>query len=176
MKILNHGLGGKEWQQSRQKHPHKALLHILNQPTVSQASPPNMLPHVTNSPGCLRTNVRHLSTPLTHPSLRKPQHTVSDQLHPRGSLTWAGVISSPQSDPTTGDAELDRGQISMAQLTHPVLHDLDQLNTNLRNVVGERHPMLMAAADQIFGAGGKKLRPVIVFLVARATMAMSGSK
>jgi len=43
------------------------------------------------------------------------------------------------------------------------------MNTNLKNVVGNRHPMLMAAAEQIFGAGGKKLRPVIVFLVARAT-------
>ncbi len=48
------------------------------------------------------------------------------------------------------------------------------MNQNLKNVVGARHPMLMAAADQIFGAGGKKLRPVIVFLVARATMELMG--
>uniref|UniRef100_A0A383WLT2 Solanesyl diphosphate synthase n=1 Tax=Tetradesmus obliquus TaxID=3088 RepID=A0A383WLT2_TETOB len=49
-----------------------------------------------------------------------------------------------------------------------------QMNRNLRNIVGERHPMLMAAADQIFGAGGKKLRPMIVFLVARATANLAG--
>mmetsp|Transcript_28502 Transcript_28502/g.72512 ORF Transcript_28502/g.72512 Transcript_28502/m.72512 type:complete len:404 (-) Transcript_28502:821-2032(-) len=51
----------------------------------------------------------------------------------------------------------------------PAKLDLELMNTNLKNVVGNRHPMLMAAAEQIFGAGGKKLRPVIVFLVARAT-------
>jgi geranylgeranyl pyrophosphate synthase len=48
------------------------------------------------------------------------------------------------------------------------------MNENLRNVVGNRHPMLMAAADQIFGAGGKKLRPMLVFLVARATAQLAG--
>lgn len=49
-----------------------------------------------------------------------------------------------------------------------------QMNSNLRHIVGDRSPMLMAAADQIFGAGGKKLRPMIVFLVARATAHMAG--
>ncbi|KAG2439864.1 hypothetical protein HYH02_010495 [Chlamydomonas schloesseri] len=48
------------------------------------------------------------------------------------------------------------------------------MNTNLKNVVGNRHPMLMAAAEQIFGAGGKKLRPVIVFLVAHCTAQREG--
>jgi len=36
--------------------------------------------------------------------------------------------------------------------------------------------MLMAAADQIFGAGGKKMRPVLCFLVARATPACAGNR
>jgi hypothetical protein len=58
----------------------------------------------------------------------------------------------------------------LTEILTPVKADLDTMNVNLKNVVGSRHPMLMAAADQIFGAGGKKLRPVIVFLVARATM------
>jgi geranylgeranyl pyrophosphate synthase len=49
--------------------------------------------------------------------------------------------------------------------------DVDQLNENLRSIVGKRHPMLMAAADQIFGAGGKKMRPILCFLIARATQA-----
>lgn len=57
----------------------------------------------------------------------------------------------------------------LQEIVAPVRGDLEQMNTNLRNVVGDRHPMLRAAADQIFGAGGKKLRPVIVFLMARAT-------
>jgi all-trans-nonaprenyl-diphosphate synthase len=48
--------------------------------------------------------------------------------------------------------------------------DLDKMNLSLKNVVGNRHPMLHAAADQIFGGGGgKQLRPTLVFLVARAT-------
>jgi all-trans-nonaprenyl-diphosphate synthase len=51
----------------------------------------------------------------------------------------------------------------------PVKEDMEMMNTNIKNIVGNRHPMLMAAAEQIFGAGGKKLRPVLVFLVARAT-------
>lgn len=92
-----------------------------------------------------------------------------------------GVSSPYRPDTTLRESQQGLGasksvEISMTELTKPVLHDLDQLNSNLRNVVGERHPMLMAAADQIFGAGGKKLRPVIVFLIARATMAVSGSR
>ena len=47
--------------------------------------------------------------------------------------------------------------------------DMDLMNANLRDVVGNRHPLLVQAAEQIFGAGGKKLRPALVFLVARAT-------
>lgn len=52
----------------------------------------------------------------------------------------------------------------------PVAADMDILVNNLLDVVGNRHPMLMAAAQQIFGAGGKKLRPMLVLLVARLTM------
>lgn len=62
----------------------------------------------------------------------------------------------------------------LADIVSPVKDDMEQMNRNLRNVVGNRHPMLMAAADQIFGAGGKKLRPMVVFLVARATAELVG--
>jgi all-trans-nonaprenyl-diphosphate synthase len=62
----------------------------------------------------------------------------------------------------------------MERIVGPVADDMRKMNENLRNVVGSRHPMLMAAADQIFGAGGKKLRPMLVFLVARATMQVAG--
>lgn len=64
--------------------------------------------------------------------------------------------------------------VSSSEILAPVVADMQQLTVNLRSVVGERHPMLMAAADQIFGAGGKKLRPAIVFLVARATCELAG--
>lgn len=56
----------------------------------------------------------------------------------------------------------------------PVAADMDTLVKNLTSVVGDRHPMLMAAAQQIFGAGGKKLRPMLVFLVAKATCKHTG--
>ena len=64
--------------------------------------------------------------------------------------------------------------VSSSEILGPVVADMQQLTVNLRSVVGERHPMLMAAAEQIFGAGGKKLRPAIVFLVARATCELAG--
>lgn len=36
--------------------------------------------------------------------------------------------------------------------------------------------MLMAAADQIFGAGGKKIRPMLVLLVSYATQMIRNQK
>jgi all-trans-nonaprenyl-diphosphate synthase len=62
----------------------------------------------------------------------------------------------------------------LGEILAPVAADMEQMNRNLKNVVGNRHPMLMAAAEQIFGAGGKKLRPVIVFLVAHSTAQRAG--
>ncbi|MBW4490819.1 MAG: solanesyl diphosphate synthase [Trichocoleus desertorum ATA4-8-CV12] len=48
--------------------------------------------------------------------------------------------------------------------------DLRVLTDNLKNLVGAHHPILYAAAEHLFGAGGKRLRPAIVFLISRATM------
>jgi all-trans-nonaprenyl-diphosphate synthase len=59
--------------------------------------------------------------------------------------------------------------VTIDDVRGPVVADMDRLVENLLGVVGGRHPMLMAAAQQIFGAGGKKIRPMLVFLVARAT-------
>ena len=64
--------------------------------------------------------------------------------------------------------------MSIAAIAAPVAADMQQMNANLRSIAGDRDPALQAAADQIFGAGGKKLRPMIVFLVARATAALAG--
>ena len=41
-------------------------------------------------------------------------------------------------------------------------------------MVGADNAMLMSAARQIFGAGGKRMRPALVFLVSRATSQLSG--
>lgn len=59
---------------------------------------------------------------------------------------------------------------SATSLFSPVEADLSLLTDNLKQLVGARHPILYAAAEHLFGAGGKRLRPAIVLLVARATM------
>lgn len=61
---------------------------------------------------------------------------------------------------------------TIQELMVPVAQDLDEMTANLKNVIGRKNPLLIAAADQIFGAGGKRLRPVLVLLVARATAAL----
>nr|YP_010728676.1 prenyl transferase [Phymatolithon calcareum]WEA76813.1 prenyl transferase [Phymatolithon calcareum] len=47
--------------------------------------------------------------------------------------------------------------------------DLQTLDLNLKKMVGPRHPILYAAAEHLFQAGGKRIRPAIVLLVAKAT-------
>ena len=49
--------------------------------------------------------------------------------------------------------------------------DLKILNVNLNKMVGPRHPILYAAAEHLFHAGGKRIRPSIIILVAKATSA-----
>jgi all-trans-nonaprenyl-diphosphate synthase len=55
-------------------------------------------------------------------------------------------------------------------LFSPVEADLQVLAENLKQLVGNRHPILYAAAEHLFGAGGKRIRPAIVLLISRATM------
>ncbi|MDF5717304.1 MAG: solanesyl diphosphate synthase [Rhizonema sp. NSF051] len=53
----------------------------------------------------------------------------------------------------------------------PVEADLLILADNLKQLVGNNdHPILCAAAEHLFGAGGKRIRPAIVLLISRATM------
>jgi all-trans-nonaprenyl-diphosphate synthase len=66
------------------------------------------------------------------------------------------------------------GKVSLKLVSAPVDADMEVCRRNLVDVVGRRHPLLRAAADQIFSAGGKRLRPLIVLLVARATLPLSG--
>lgn len=86
----------------------------------------------------------------------------------------AGPSTSSVLRLTPDQTTVEGPETSLAEVMAPVREDVELLNKNLRTIVGERHPMLMAAADQIFGAGGKKLRPVISFLVARATLQLGG--
>ncbi|GAB2278077.1 sporulation-specific protein 2 [Dionaea muscipula] len=66
--------------------------------------------------------------------------------------------------------------ISLTNLFEVVADDLLTLNKSLQNIVGAENPVLMAAAEQIFGAGGKRMRPALVFLVSRATAELVGLK
>lgn len=59
---------------------------------------------------------------------------------------------------------------SVTSLFAPVEADLHLLTENLKELVGHRHPILYAAAEHLFEAGGKRLRPATVLLIARATM------
>ncbi len=60
---------------------------------------------------------------------------------------------------------------SATSLFFPVEADLSLLTENLKQLVGARHPILYAAAEHLFGARGKRVRPAIVLLLSRATMA-----
>lgn len=57
---------------------------------------------------------------------------------------------------------------SVTSLFAPVDADLAQLVNNLKQLIGARHPILYAAAEHLFQAGGKRMRPAIVLLLARA--------
>ncbi|GLU17754.1 hypothetical protein SLE2022_341100 [Rubroshorea leprosula] len=69
-----------------------------------------------------------------------------------------------------------RRTISLSKLFEVVADDLQTLNQNLQSIVGAENPLLMSAAEQIFGAGGKRMRPALVFLVSRATAELVGMK
>nr|YP_010338339.1 prenyl transferase [Bangia atropurpurea]UNJ18289.1 prenyl transferase [Bangia atropurpurea] len=59
--------------------------------------------------------------------------------------------------------------MASSSLFHPVEKELYSLEHNLKAVAGTRHPILYAAAKHLFEAGGKRLRPALVLLVAKAT-------
>lgn len=49
-------------------------------------------------------------------------------------------------------------------------NDLNKLDNNLKKMVGAKHPILYAAAEHLFTAKGKRIRPAIVLLVSKATI------
>ncbi len=85
-------------------------------------------------------------------------------------------ISSIAIDPPEQQSASTSSSVSTSNILAPVKADMEAMNANLRGIVGGRHPLLVQAADQIFGAGGKKLRPAIVFLASRATCACTGKR
>ncbi|MBW4698064.1 MAG: solanesyl diphosphate synthase [Aphanocapsa lilacina HA4352-LM1] len=61
--------------------------------------------------------------------------------------------------------------VSAANWSALVEDDLSQMTRNLKNLLGTKHPVLYAAAEHLFNAGGKRIRPALVLLVSRATAA-----
>ncbi len=57
---------------------------------------------------------------------------------------------------------------TVTELLQPVELDLEALLSDLRSLIGAGHPILQAAAEHLFSAGGKKVRPGIVLLISRA--------
>ena len=55
----------------------------------------------------------------------------------------------------------------VTELLQPVENDLDDLILELKNLIGAGHPILQAAAEHLFSAGGKRLRPGIVLLISK---------
>ncbi len=50
-----------------------------------------------------------------------------------------------------------------------IQEDLNTLDSNLSTMTGPRHPILYAAAEHLFHAGGKRIRPSIILLIGKAT-------
>jgi all-trans-nonaprenyl-diphosphate synthase len=59
--------------------------------------------------------------------------------------------------------------VSVASFFDLVEQDLNQLTENVKNLVGAKHQVLRLAAEYLFEAGGKRIRPALVLLMARAT-------
>ncbi len=57
---------------------------------------------------------------------------------------------------------------TVTEILQPVEKDIEILLTDLRSLIGAGHPILQAAAEHLFSAGGKRLRPGIVLLISRA--------
>ncbi|KAL1567264.1 sporulation-specific protein 2 [Salvia divinorum] len=85
-----------------------------------------------------------------------------------------GVAAGPP--PALDLAEKEKGLPPMSDMFEVVSDDLLQLNKNLQSIVGSENPVLMSAAEQIFEAGGKRMRPALVFLASRATAEIAGLK
>ena len=57
---------------------------------------------------------------------------------------------------------------TVTELLQPVEKDLEDLVLELKSLIGAGPPILPAAAEDLFSAGGKRLRPGIVLLISKA--------
>ncbi|KAF7836594.1 putative solanesyl-diphosphate synthase 3, chloroplastic [Senna tora] len=71
-------------------------------------------------------------------------------------------------------SSMNEKAISPAKLFQVVADDLQVLDKSLLSIVGTENPVLASAAEQIFSAGGKRMRPALVFMVSRATAELVG--
>ncbi|KAH0868730.1 hypothetical protein HID58_075752, partial [Brassica napus] len=62
--------------------------------------------------------------------------------------------------------------ISLENLFELVADDLQSMNENLLSIVGAENPVLISAAEQIFCAGGKKMR-ALVFMLTTSLQGMT---
>ncbi|KAG4960671.1 Solanesyl diphosphate synthase 1 [Glycine soja] len=125
-----------------------------------------------NSKGCGRDHgarklvcCKKRSTHCRVSSMKTAQPTVNGGTHAFEGLTTGLDLKGYSEDP-----------ISPARFFEVVADDLLTLNKNLQSIVGAENPVLMSAAEQIFSAGGKRMRPALVFLVSRATAELLGLK
>ena len=112
----------------------------------------------------------HSVTPVRQPFINSISQVAQESVD---SATSSG---SDVERSTSHNGNLPRlPAVTIAAIRHPVAADMELMNSNLRALAADRGgPTMEAAAAQIFGAGGKKLRPMIVLLVARATAHIGG--
>jgi len=48
-----------------------------------------------------------------------------------------------------------------------IKNEIEQLNRNLNKMIATDNPILYAAAEQLFNAGGKRIRPTLIFLISQ---------
>ena len=108
----------------------------------------------------------------------KEQAAPSSDSSSASSQTLESISSAGSVEATNLSREVEGNGLSPTVSTHrildPVKADMQILHDNLVRIGEKRHPKLGAATRQIFGGGGKRLRPAIVLLVARATCQLSG--
>jgi len=93
-----------------------------------------------------------------------------------GEFPDAGAISFAAPPSARPPAPPAVAAVTVERIQRPVEEEMENVRQALMDVVGDRHPMLLAAADQIFGAGGKRVRPLICLLIAQATIELYGTE
>ncbi len=64
--------------------------------------------------------------------------------------------------------ESDSKKLDINQISAPASHDLEQVNTLIRKKLSSRLPFINQISRHIIDSGGKKIRPLVAVLVAKA--------